>query len=98
MAMRLGLAGLWCAAVLLGGCGGGDGETPAPAQPAAGLLATIQMGSESFKVLVTHPDGMSQARGLWAGTSDANIPIGDLVCSAQPWNAPWSWHLEPETV
>jgi hypothetical protein len=95
------LASVWCVAILAGGCGGDGGTaapTPAPITPAGGLLATIQMGSESFEVLVTHPDGMNQARAVWAGTSAANIPVGDLVCSAQPWNAPWTWHMEPETV
>ena len=35
---------------------------------------------------------------LWAGRSDATIPVGLLVPEPVSWNQPWSWHLDPASV
>jgi hypothetical protein len=81
-------------------CSSGDGaqEPCCEGLPAGGLYATFAVGDEVIHVSITHPDGMAQARAAWSGESAANIPSGDLVCSAISWNAPWHWYMEPETV
>lgn len=88
--------GLQLAVVLLSACSSG-GETPSPL-PVGGLYATFSAAGEIFRTSITHPDGIAQARATWAGTSNAHIPIGDLVCSSKSWNAPWHWHMDPESV
>jgi hypothetical protein len=66
--------------------------------PGGGLYATIAVGEETFHASITHPDGEAQARAVWAGTSGANIPTGELVCSPTRWNEPWHWYLAPDSV
>jgi hypothetical protein len=82
-------------ASLLAGCSPDDEDSELPS---GGLYATFAVGSETFRASITHPDGMSQARALWAGTSTASIPSGQLACSPENWNKPWRWHVQPETV
>jgi hypothetical protein len=83
------------ATLALSGCGGSDGES---ALPGGGLYAKVAVGDQTFHASITHPDGEAQARALWAGTSSASIPSGDLICSGRAWNEPWNWHLAPESV
>ena len=81
---------------LLASCSGGDDH--GRNLPNAGLYATFAVGSETFHASITHPDGIAQARALWSGSSTASIPNAELVCSPESWNAPWHWHMRPETV
>lgn len=80
-------------AALTSSCGGGSDEPPTTR-----LYATFAVESETFHALITNPRGIEQAKALWAGTSKANIPVGGLVCTAQPWNQPWHWHFDPEEI
>jgi len=87
-------------AVMLTSCGG-DGVVPPCCQslPSSGLYATfVTLGQEHFHASITNPEGMSEARALWAGTSNARIPNALLVCMPEPWNAPWSWYMDPEDL
>jgi hypothetical protein len=63
-----------------------------------GLYATFKVGEEQFHASITNPDGMAEARALWAGTSNARIPNAPLICSPEDWNSPWSWHMDPESL
>ena len=62
------------------------------------LLATFRVSSEEFHAVIADPVGIEQALMLWAGQSDATIPVGLLVPEPVSWNQPWSWHLDPATV
>jgi len=98
VATRARVSILTLAAVLAACSSGEDDAATGGGLPAGGLYATIAVGSRTFHASITHPDGMAQARAVWDGTSNANIPAGRLDCSAVSWNEPWHWHLEPETV
>ena len=65
-----------------------------------GVLATFDVGGETFKVWVTNPTTIEQLEALEAGLSTANIPIGDIEYGpgAANHNAPWSWHYDPENI
>src|SRR5207247_7738771 len=95
--MMNGRVSLVILAVLLASCGGGDTLPPCcESLPASGLYATFRVGEEYFQASITNPDGMSDALALCAGTSNARIPNALLVCMPVPWNAPWSWYMDPE--
>lgn len=80
---------------LTSSCGGGS-DTEAP--PTTRLYATFVVGPETFHAFITHPEAIAQAKALWTGRSQATIPVGALVCTAQPWNQPWHWHMDPESI
>ncbi|MFA5940498.1 MAG: hypothetical protein WC809_14160 [Sinimarinibacterium sp.] len=87
------------AALLLAACDDdGDADACCDPLPQQGLYATFSVGDETFSASITDPDGMEEARALWAGTSNANIPNGELACAPAAWNEPWSWHLRPESI
>jgi hypothetical protein len=85
-------------ALFLVACSDGGEDPPCCQSVPGGLYATFDVGSEVIHVSFTHPDGMAQVRAVWAGTSSATIPNGELVCGAVPWNPPWHWHMNPESV
>jgi len=66
--------------------------------PGDGLYATIRVLTEVYRQRITSPAGIQGALELWAGTSSASIPVGDLVCAPEPWNCGWSWHVDPDTI
>ena len=81
------------------GGGGQGGAAPCGELPAEGVYATFLVaGSETYHASITNPDGIDQAIALWQGTSTANIPVGQLVCTQAAWNCPWSFHQDPATV
>lgn len=84
-------------ALVVAGCSGEENSC-CQNLPSGGVYATFSVGSEVVHVTLTHPEGISQVRAVWAGTSEANIPNGQLVCSPAAWNQPWNWHLAPESV
>ncbi|MEQ1440635.1 hypothetical protein AAG565_14855 [Fontimonas sp. SYSU GA230001] len=97
--MNGGRMGATLAVLVLAACGGGDGRDVCCAPlPQSGLYATFSVGNETFSAAITDADGKAEARALWAGTSSAGIPNGELRCTAAAWNAPWSWHLAPDTI
>jgi hypothetical protein len=80
-------------------------DCPAVGEPveeslAGGVLATFRVIDEEFKVWVTNEAAVQQLFALDAGTSQANIPVGQLAPGAgqADHNAPWSWHYQPESI
>ncbi|HET8645264.1 MAG TPA: hypothetical protein VFO85_07230, partial [Vicinamibacteria bacterium] len=85
MARRLSL--LLAAALSVGGCStSADG-------PAADFL--VEVGSETFILRSTHPATIAQLREAAAGRR-AGFPLGPLRAGNGGFNAPWTWHLDPE--
>lgn len=84
--------------IALSACGGNDGSECCPVLPQSGLYATFRVVDETFHASITDADGMAEARALWSGDASANIPNGLLACAPRTWNAPWSWHLVPESI
>jgi hypothetical protein len=73
------------------------------ATPADGVIAIFDVHGEQFRVWTTNADTIDDLYALQAGESDANIPNGPIAHGnspedAEPVNAPWSWHYDPEQV
>jgi hypothetical protein len=84
-----------CAAALalaaLAGCGGGTGPSPDEAD----FLVVVDR--ESFVLRVRDPETIRVARESLAGGNHF-FPIGPLRAGNGGFNAPWSWHLDPDAV
>ena len=65
-----------------------------------GVLATFEVGGETFRVLVTNEATIQQLFDLRDGLSTASIPNGVLRTGpgAAAHNMPWSWHLDGEEI
>lgn len=79
--------------LLAAGCGGSD-----PAGPPQGARFTIEVAfQESFTILLTEPGEVALAEALRASGDDM-IVMGTLARGDGGFNAPYSWHLVPETT
>ncbi|WP_207555947.1 hypothetical protein [Intrasporangium flavum] len=66
---------------------------------AASVTATFRVGGgETFRVELDRPDLVEHVRRLLAGEGGPTVPIGAVVRDDPGPNAPWSWHLDPDTV
>ena len=63
-----------------------------PTAPSAPAIATFQVGSETFSVLLTTDAQVEAAEAAQEG-GRASIPVGRIVPGADV-NAGWTWHLE----
>jgi len=52
---------------------------------------------EVFRILLRDSDVIAQARAF-IGAGNRRIVTGSLVQGNGGFNAPWSWHLDPDTV
>jgi hypothetical protein len=82
VALSLGLA--------LAGC-----SSTEPDAPFAEFLARVE--AESFVVRVTDPGVIAQYREAVAGRR-AGFPMGPLRRGDGGFNAPWTWHLDPDNT
>lgn len=55
-------------------------------------------GVETFKVLLVSDELVERARAQLAGETGTFIPLGRVVRDDPGVNAPWSWHLDPDTI
>lgn len=100
------LALLLAMSLLAAACGDdNDDATSTPADDgkaalAGGLLASFQVGEESFRVWITNPATIQQVLDLEVGASTASIPTGRILDGpgTGDHNAPWTWHLDPEDI
>jgi hypothetical protein len=81
------LAGIVCTALCTGACG-----ERRPTRPSSGVLVTLAVADETFRVWVTGDEQIAAARAAQHG-GRARIPNGRIVSGAQV-NAGWSWHIE----
>lgn len=65
-----------------------------------GVLATIAVGDEVFRLWTTNPQTINQLYALQNGTSTANIPLGlvERGPGKAGYNCPWTWHLDPQST
>jgi len=63
-----------------------------------GILVTFDVSGETYKIFVTNKDTIADIYALQGGMSQAAIPSGRIVRGAVPYNAPWSWHIDPEDI
>ena len=66
-------------------------------EPLARAVFEIQITDEKFRVEVTDPVQIDSFAARLASGVEANI-TGELRAGDGGVNAPWSWHLDPETV
>lgn len=78
----------------------GDAPTDVPDELEEGVLATFRVQSDTFRVWTTRAETIQQLEALEAGESAANIPNGALRRGPGrgDFNAPWSWHMDPQGV
>jgi hypothetical protein len=69
----------------------------AGAQDGSAVIATFDVGGETFRVRIENPATIEQVRALERGESAATIPNGKLLAGADG-NEPWSWHLDPVDI
>jgi hypothetical protein len=63
---------------------------------AAGVVVTIRVGDEEYRVLLTDPDDIATAEDLAAGDRDQLIPVGTIVRTDDGGvNTGYSWHIDP---
>jgi hypothetical protein len=86
---RAASAGLLTATIAASSC---DDSPTAPSAPA---IARFQVGSETFRVLLTTDEQVRAAEAAQDGAR-ANIPVGRIV-SGSDVNTGWTWHLEGVT-
>ena len=63
-----------------------------------GMLATFDVQGERYSIFITNPQTIEQVLALSNGQSNARIPSGRLIKGREAYNAPWSWHIDPEDV
>jgi hypothetical protein len=73
------------------------------ATPTDGVIGIFDVGGEQFRVWTTNSETIDDMYALQAGESNASIPNGPIEHGvgpddAEPVNAPWSWHYDPEAV
>jgi hypothetical protein len=88
--MRTKLLYAAAALVTLAGCG-----TTGPSANEADFLVLV--GRESFVLRVRDPETIRTARAQLSGENHF-FPIGPLRNGNGGFNAPWSWHFDPDAV
>jgi hypothetical protein len=72
--------------------------SPSPSQSPAGVVVTFRVVGEEYKVLLTDARLIAHARELLAGGEEGRIPSGLIVRGDPGVNAPWSWHIDPDSI
>jgi hypothetical protein len=88
-----GAAGLVLAATVLAVC-----SSPTSPELEGGVLATFDVQGERYSIFITNPQTIEQVLALSNGQGNARIPSGRLIKGREAYNAPWSWHIDPEDV
>jgi len=82
-------------ALVVAACAGDEGSPSAPAD--GPVVATFQVvGGERFRVLLTDPADIADARRLVAGEDAPSIPNGVVIRGETGVNEGWSWSLDPD--
>ena len=78
--------------VLLSAC------APSPA-PAQGVVVTFRVADvENYKIRLTKPADIENARKLLAGEEAPSIPNGVVVRGSPDVNTGYSWHIDPNSL
>ncbi len=80
--------------VLLTSCASAATSTPGP----AGVVVTIQVADEQYKIRLIDPADIEIAQKLLAGEEAPNIPNGVVVRGDPDVNTGYSWHIDPDSV
>jgi hypothetical protein len=80
-------------ALLAGAAGCSSPEWPGD----TGLFA-VQVQDDTFRVRITTPDVVAEAMDRLENAAGEALVIGELARGDGGFNAPWTWHMIPETV
>ncbi|MBO9578038.1 MAG: hypothetical protein J7480_04630 [Microbacteriaceae bacterium] len=69
----------------------------APGGGGANPIVTIDVHGETYRVELANPEVLEIAQQLLAGEIDPKIPNGLIVRDDPGPNAPWSWHIDPQS-
>lgn len=83
----------WVVVLLASGLGGCGSAT----RPSEHTDFVVLVVDETFVLRVTDPETIRLAMANMNG-SNATFPIGPLRSGDGGFNAPWSWHLDPDEV
>ncbi|MEA2623304.1 MAG: hypothetical protein QOH61_2214 [Chloroflexota bacterium] len=72
--------------------------SPSSSPIGANPVAVFDVGGETYRIELANADDVAHARALLAGTGDGAIPNGLLVLGTGGVNAPWSWHIDPDSL
>ncbi|NJD29450.1 MAG: hypothetical protein FIA92_14290 [Chloroflexi bacterium] len=76
----------------------GAPSTPPAGSPSAGVVVTIDVTGETYKILLTDPADIAVARDLLAGREAPSIPNGKVVRGEPGVNEGYSWHIDPNDI
>ena len=73
------------------------GVTPTPSP--AGVIVTIRVSGEDYRILLTDPQQIAYAEALLAGEEAPRIPNGRVIVGDDGGvNTGWSWHIDPNDI
>lgn len=61
-------------------------------------VATFEIEGQRFRIELVTPELVHHAEQLLDGEEVPAIPVGKIVRGSASVNAPWSWHIDPETL
>jgi len=93
--VRTGFAALL--ALVAGVAAGACGED-SPAGPGEARTFVVQVGEETFRIRLRDPERIARARRIVAGQEPQRIVIGPVRRGDGGFNAPWRWHLDPDST
>ncbi len=109
MSRRLSIVVLAAAAVLAA-CSPGATPSPTPGTPtgppgppspspgASGVVVTIDVTGETYRILLTDPADIQVARDLLDGKAAPGIPNGKVVRGDPGVNTGYSWSIDPSDI
>lgn len=77
---------------------GGLFVTGCGAKDAVPSIATFEIEGQQFRIELVTPDLVAHAKQLLDGEEVPAIPVGTIVRGSAGVNAPWSWHIDPDTL
>lgn len=77
---------------------GAPTASPPSGSPTAGVVVTIEVTGETYKILLTDPSDVAIARDLLAGKEAPSIPNGKVVRGDAGVNTGYSWHIDPNDI
>ena len=80
--------------ILLSSCAGTATSAPKP----DGVVVTVRVEDEEYKIRLTDATDIEISRKLLAGEQAPNIPNGIVVRGDPDVNVGYSWHIDPDSV
>ena len=67
--------------------------------PSGTTVVTFEVADQgTYKIELITPEQIAHVKELMAGSEEGRIPVGTIVRGDPGVNAPWSWHIDPQTL